>query len=834
MPYTMNGIGTNYWGKTKVAEVYATCDHCGVENALTSYDTMHCFVVLYIPIIPLGRKRVLDFCSNCSLHNVMPLKKWEAHKREIVEEASLSFKQNPNNIEDAAHLIGTLIGVRDDELYTAAARHVEKLQSHSADTMNLLGVGHNIYRNLEEAERCFLAAITAENRSESREMLAVNLIRQTRADEATPYLQHILTEANEEGYPILAYAVQGLQAQGKHREALALLDQMAEVFPHLDQTPDILKLRKASQKHEISGKKVGEKAFRRNRAKPKGSGRLMGCLPYATIPAALLFFLFMTVMESMDMSVELVNGLNEPYEVVIQSKTYHLDPFEHEVIKVAEGEIPIKMTHPIAGVQETTVTINRPILTRLFDSRTHVLNPDRCALLYWEQAIYRVEPVEGEAGDYKLHTGSPHYVFNGLDYPFKEFPEEVSLSSSSSMATKERLELIQPKSSLDAINIVSSLNSQQKLPFLRNYLKYHAKDDLALGVYIFSENPSQARTFLSAYLSKRPLLINWHRSYQTLLENKELPFLLETYRALLEKEPENKSLQYLLARIEPDRATAVALHLKAASQPDPSNYAMNALAYIFLCEGNFKDGLRWSQKIESPSSAMSYTRNELMLAMGHYQLLLEENAAIMEKGPTDPENIFQRIRLLKKQDPTADTSAVIDQFMELAAKEEWEGLAMWQAAFSAEAAYAAGDLNLYLTLGAEIAEDFKLTLAKSKFQEAMTEAEESQNAFRLLAVALRAFQEEKDDLGQQAMDKALTILAEGSYSNRTLRSCLLGETPPQKALELNILPGDKTLAMLAMARVAPTQRAVFHEMAKTLNYNNDYPYLTVKRLLKGK
>jgi hypothetical protein len=68
MPALYNGIGTWYHGKSNVFRDYGQCDSCGREVILSSYDTTLYFVVIFVPLIPLGKKRVIWQCPVCKKH----------------------------------------------------------------------------------------------------------------------------------------------------------------------------------------------------------------------------------------------------------------------------------------------------------------------------------------------------------------------------------------------------------------------------------------------------------------------------------------------------------------------------------------------------------------------------------------------------------------------------------------------------------------------------------------------------------------------------------------------------------------------------------------------
>ena len=81
MPVTYNGIGTRYHGQTNVQTRTGVCRSCGRTVQLQSYDTRLWFVILYIPIIPLGRKHIIDSCPACRRHYATDLDKWETARQ---------------------------------------------------------------------------------------------------------------------------------------------------------------------------------------------------------------------------------------------------------------------------------------------------------------------------------------------------------------------------------------------------------------------------------------------------------------------------------------------------------------------------------------------------------------------------------------------------------------------------------------------------------------------------------------------------------------------------------------------------------------------------------
>src|SRR5262249_40086105 len=80
MPTVINGVGTWYYGKRRIHCAKGTCAFCQRLGELQSYDTTLYFVFVFVPLVPLANKRVLEACPSCSKHRAISLKQWEANK----------------------------------------------------------------------------------------------------------------------------------------------------------------------------------------------------------------------------------------------------------------------------------------------------------------------------------------------------------------------------------------------------------------------------------------------------------------------------------------------------------------------------------------------------------------------------------------------------------------------------------------------------------------------------------------------------------------------------------------------------------------------------------
>ena len=95
MPTTVNGIGTHYYGKSNRDARNGVCRSCGANTRLESYDTRLWFVVLFVPLVPLGRKRIIDQCGRCSRHFVADQAKYETARQLNVSGELEQYRSQP-------------------------------------------------------------------------------------------------------------------------------------------------------------------------------------------------------------------------------------------------------------------------------------------------------------------------------------------------------------------------------------------------------------------------------------------------------------------------------------------------------------------------------------------------------------------------------------------------------------------------------------------------------------------------------------------------------------------------------------------------------------------
>lgn len=233
MPSTINGIGTHYYGKKNVESRSSVCQSCRREGLLSSYDTRLWFVILFVPIIPMGRKRIIDYCPACSRHFVMDLDKWEAAKQLEISGALDRYRSNPTP-EAAIEVHNRLLQFHQYEQAVVFRRDMcerfadnAKIQVHVAQVLVHLG-------KHTEAEPYFSRALALRpDLPEARAGAALLHIRAGRLDEARPLLDFLEKPGAVQLYSLvpLEELARAYQRANRHRDALDLFRKLLDAIP---------------------------------------------------------------------------------------------------------------------------------------------------------------------------------------------------------------------------------------------------------------------------------------------------------------------------------------------------------------------------------------------------------------------------------------------------------------------------------------------------------------------------------------------------------------------------------------------------------------------------
>ncbi len=850
MPTTYNGVGTAYWGKSNLEVRRDACEQCHTVGDLKSYDTTKYFVLLFLPLIPLGKLRILDHCPKCTNHKAIKLKEWQRMRHDSVREAVAAYEKSPHEAELALTAVQTCAFYQDREAFVGLAGKV--LSSFGGDAEMVANVGSTLlfFGHFSEAEAAYRKSLAIDDDPEIRESLGIVLLRQGRPDDAWPQLEHLFRSEEASDIGALFLLVEGYQAEGRHDDALQIIDALVKAFPDLADNKELGKYRKQSRKHQRSGKRIVSAALAPAKA-TSGSdwgGRmalLVWPLLLMLIVAPLTWFAFRSARGH---QVFLVNGLSERYAVRLAGETHHLPPGRGVPVRVAQR---VDHVVEVAGDEPALEPLSFRLDLSLWESwwgeHTFVVNPDRLAVLHWQQVEYAETPDPERETPYELRAGEGFYSYQDVDYEFRDFPDEIELSSGSPRALREGLEVLADHDSLGLYWILAAEDEgDQALVYLKRLVELRPENENAMFVLAGVASAEDFTALAAPHLVVRPVEVEWHRAYQSVIDRGPAgDGLSAEYATLLAAEPDNSRLLYLASRIDldPDKAEGL---LRRAIELDPANaYAYNSLAYHKISAGEFAEALPLVEKareLEPEKASFQAIENDARLGLGHWQILLEQNRSQQDEQPLNGELVAREILLRSAKGEMESAAACVGGYLQRLASAEdaqdWDDPEDWQTYLEAMVSHGRGDLSAF---GEGIggldgpANAFQSALARGAMRQAeaaLTESEAFTTDNHLL-IYLGAVRAGDSELAEGHLAAAIELLRQGDREQRALALGLMGEDVGVDFLRFSIDPGSKAITLAALAVGDLKRRGAYRRLARRLNFRLGFPRLYLAAMLSG-
>jgi tetratricopeptide (TPR) repeat protein len=793
MPYVVNGVGTWYYGKRRIHRLQGVCDFCNRVGEQQSYDTTLYFVVVFVPLLPLSRKRILQECPSCKRHRVVALKQWEDAKAKDVANLLEQLKQNPDDRDTILQGLALAVSYQDEGLFDKLADSLAGHRTDDAKIQAQLGAAYSYFARREEAETAFRNALAAEDTPEVREQLALNLLKQGRPDAAALCLEHIHEEQKKDGAGMLYLLAAGYQAQGQHAEALAAMDRRDAAFPEFAKSAEWKKQRKTSERYQTSGKRIASPLLAESSKVGYREGSWMSSVPKFVGPLVLAgllaLYLGAAVWKGQNRKVYLVNGWQRPYTVAVNGREQTLQPGMPTEARVAEGDVKVEIKDGPAAGETATVRVATSFLGRPFANRTFVLNPDRLALIGWQEAVYSDNPWDDE-GSHRVHTGEVLHAFEGIHYEFQDFPRE--LKTKSKRLTKRRISLAPPLAGEERLQYVGeSLGAKALLDYARQWLRFEPNNLVALYAVVGQVPEEEALTFLQTRLADRPVLTEWHRAYQGFTERLHPDRdLRPEYRKLVEETKGQPDAVYLLARVE-EGAEADRLFRQAAEANPPSVLAQFALGYDLLAKGRYADAVGWTARAverDAGHPQMRQVHRWALLAAGQYDRLVQdlntELAAPRRRGPVYDQLILAHVA---KGDKAAARAVIDEALGTLRARNERPFQELLRASLEMTLCCAAGDRAGFLQWSeklpglsggdARVTPGFEPLLLHGRLKEAIGAVEQGQKedlSTRHALLYLAATQAGDRKLAGEQLDRLDKSLQKGTKETRELAAALAG------------------------------------------------------------
>ena len=842
MPTVYNGIGTWYYGKRRIHRVKSSCASCDQLVELESYDTTLFFVVFFIPVIPLGSKRILDSCPSCRQHRYMKLADWEKARSNVLSDLTSSLQAGTNRSEAIINALGAAWTFQDEQILDQIAPLAR--EQSDARVHQELGRTYGYFSRWPEAETAQRRAIQIESNPERIDLLALALLKQGRPDEALSMAQTVLADRNVERAWVVELMIEAYQAAGRHQEALKLMDARDQAFP--EAVSEFSKIqRKLSEKNLESGRPI-RSAFLSDSKKAgyrEGSGwrsKAPWVIGPAIAIALLAWYLGAAWWIGENRKVYLLNGSKRPYKVVINGHEATVPPGHPMPIRIAEGDIKVSLDGIDLG-EIPTGHIETSFASRPFANHTFVINPDRLAGIVWEEVEYtQNNRGGGKARPPKLHMGELLYHFDGLDFEFQPFPSSLEMHGNSMLKTRVEAHTFATLFER-AASVAESIPEDQRAEYVRRMVRTDPDDAESLYWLVAVLKQDDLLNELKRRLGDRPVRVEWHRMYQATQEALHPDVDLKPdYRKLVEENHRSPDSLYLLGRIEDDAARLSLYHEAVAANP-PCVAAMVSLGYRHLAAGELQDANKWLAKAKNLQPDDLRTRHyyrDGLLAAGDYRQLIQETAGFGK----DPRQFREHLVAQYSLGDEMAAQAAARQFQTAMGMSDAQAITNWLKTISAQAAR---DRRRYLVI-AKASEDgaFAMAILEGRPRDAATAYDKvphtdslsmRPNLIQAECILCLAAEKAGDKaLADERLKRLVELLQKDDREARLLAKVLSGTQPYdfETFRTLVINTEEKRFIALLLANRHSEDAEKLRELARKLNFHRDTEGLCLAALLE--
>ena len=250
MPTTVNGIGTTYFGKKNLEQYQGVCDSCNRSTTLSDYETGHYICIIFIPLIPIGRKMILGECQACTRHRVVPLREWEQMKEQSISHSMDALTDNAEDPEKAIELLGTYTAFKQYDEARELAAAVKTTHWNHYDTVLAIGGWYEGMEQTAEAEACFAQCLALDpDCPASKRIRCITHLENDQLQEAQKLAYELFSQAPIDNLGPMLMLINSLEQTGQDGVAYEVYKHILQGVPDLKEDKDFCKdIRKLEKK----------------------------------------------------------------------------------------------------------------------------------------------------------------------------------------------------------------------------------------------------------------------------------------------------------------------------------------------------------------------------------------------------------------------------------------------------------------------------------------------------------------------------------------------------------------------------------------------------------
>ncbi len=847
MPYTVNGIGTWYYGRGGLQTRLAPCPFCGRKGVLATYETRLWFVVLFLPVIPLGKRKIFDQCPACKRHRVMPLTKWKEVESEALRKAMEQAEQKPGDGAAAINLHATLVGCRRQ----AEARRMADVMladfPNDAAVFMYLAEWYAASGSPQDAQRCFARALELNpDEPAVRRAVAMGCIGKGDLGRARELLRGTDAPGPNQAPGALQALADAYHARGEHQNALEFYEAALRLAPAMGQHRPLRK------RIAVSAAALGRPASMLPRLQRR-LGKFYAAA--AIVLAAMASLLAYNYYRAQHQGLNLVNGLPGMVSISIDGGQGHVVlPGGRQRVVVAEGSHQAVVRQQGRDVETIPFQISDSFFGRFRFSRgpVYVLNPRGAASLVWQEHLYSAHPDPRRLPRYQIHFGQEFSIFCDIDYPFETPPKTLHVEHNAGETPNPRILTTLAVFYADPMTILGAFPPgtapQELVNFIEHHLTIAPDNDELLTTYfaltVGSGQGTRCRDFLKRGLKQRPIVIEWHRMYQEACELQGGEPARGEYEAMLAADPHNSALLYLVGRLEPERSKAADYYQRAIDADARNAYPRMALAFDHVSDGDFagaKSLAGEACRLRPRHAQMADLLYDIRFALNEYEPLEKElrQRQVEESNECQlQKKLLQVLAAQGKRDAARAADAAYAERMSRIATGEAADAAL-QSRLALD--YLLGDMRDYLAESRRLkrpADGYGVFAAQLEL-DSLPEAQAALNtcgdhppADAALLMSLAWSEDGQPQRAAEWRKKAVEALR--SYGRQGTQMIALLEKGDVRLSEVGDVPVAQPMGAVFLAVLAEGSKAGRAELlqrARVLNTNTFFPHEFLRRML---
>ena len=811
---------------------------------LQNYETRLWFTVVFIPLIPLQKKQILNYCPVCSRHYAPSATEWAKVQDNSIGEATQQLTSNPNSIEAGLKLFNTLAGFRKNEQAEELAQVLLRQFSNSADVHLHVAGWYESLRRKADADALFQKALQIEpNNLMAKRAVAIGLLENNDPDRAKKLLDSVPVVSVRDMPDVHFVLGKGYQATHRHREALDVFQQIVQVSPNVGNDAAFRTAVKQSEKA------VG------------ATSSLLKTMPLMKRPvlvwsmvavAAVIAFLGLNFYISQHRTLTAVNGFSVPIQVQLDDgAAITLEAQGRQELTVAEGPHHAVVKFGDELLRDNEFNIESSFFGRVFKRPEYILNAAGGAVVVRHDVTYSDKlNANRKPPTLKFHVGDTFLELSDIDFRFQEFPKVIDVKEGVP-ERKSRVDLLRvdPLSALDIAMRTETFAPEVIVDYLESHLRCTPTEQAFYAPYVSwavnTHGVARPKAFFAKRLDQRPVNIEWHRTHQELakLDHSEVE-LAAQYQKWLDQEPNNSALLYLRGRLEQHPDKAVAFYDQAIAADKTNPFPVRAKGWRTETQGDLAGARRWYEQAHQLAPQDHQTVVQfiaIQFGLRDYPAVEKATATAIETDPFDIEirdYQFATFMAQGREDKATQSMASLEEAI---TQQNIDVLVLQ--IYKISFAYFKRDYRQI----EEIAGQMPTATGKKYLFQAQLEQGNYTDAFVdppaglglgnadvqfLAALAWR----EKGEVAKSrdSLKAALDQLKAGSLEDQAAAELLAepGKVTAARARELMLDSVPKAILLAAIAPDVPAiERKAILDLAEKLNYRPQFPHQFLQRTI---